>query len=52
MEVVEGSYSYQLWHNTPVPIFLRFYIYNLTNSKDFSAGAKAVLQEVGPYVYR
>lgn len=52
MEVVPGSYAYKLWHYTPVPIFLRFYIYNLTNPDDFANGEKAVLQEIGPYVYQ
>lgn len=52
LEVVPGSYSYKMWHYTPVPIYLRFYLFNITNPEEFAAGGMAVLEEVGPYVYR
>lgn len=52
MEVLPGSFSYDLWHYTPIPLYIRFYLFNLTNPDEFTNGAKPVLQEVGPYVYR
>ncbi|XP_050701794.1 protein croquemort-like isoform X2 [Eriocheir sinensis] len=52
MEVVEGSRAYDIWRVTPVPMFLRFYFFNITNPEEFAAGGKAALQEVGPYCYR
>lgn len=52
MELVEGSRSYDIWRLTPVPLFLRFYFFNITNPEEFMAGQKAILEEVGPYCYR
>ncbi|XP_042220970.1 protein peste-like [Homarus americanus] len=52
MEIQPGSTSYDIWHYTPVPLYLRFYFYNFTNPDEFSKGGKAVLDEVGPYCYR
>ncbi|MPC23785.1 Protein croquemort [Portunus trituberculatus] len=52
MEVVEGSRAYEIWRLTPVPLFLKFYFFNITNPEEFASGQKAKLQEVGPYCYR
>eukprot|EP00736_Rhodelphis_marinus_P002156 Rmarinus@m.25929 len=32
--------------------YMRFYLWNITNTEEFLAGEKPVLQEVGPYSYR
>ncbi|XP_071452331.1 scavenger receptor class B member 1-like [Hetaerina americana] len=49
----EGSYAFGLWKKPPVPIYLRVYIFNVTNSEAFLRGEERLhLQEVGPFVYR
>lgn len=45
---------FQLWERPPVDLFLKVYLFNITNHEDFMAGrdAKIKIEEVGPYVYR
>ena len=53
LEVVPGSISYDIWRVTPMPIVLSFYLYNLTNPKEFEKGKELPnVDEVGPYVYK
>lgn len=52
LEVAEDSESYDLWRTTPFPLILKLYLFNLTNPEQFKRGAKPVLQECGPYVWR
>ncbi|XP_053639993.2 protein croquemort-like [Cherax quadricarinatus] len=52
MEIEPGSQAYDIWRLTPVPLYICFHIFNLTNPKDFQKGSKAILDEVGPYCYR
>ncbi|KAF2365423.1 CD36 family [Trinorchestia longiramus] len=52
MEVKPGSRAYDIWKDTPVPLSLSFYLFNLTNPEEFQNGAKPNVSEVGPYVYR
>ncbi|XP_076053206.1 protein croquemort-like [Oratosquilla oratoria] len=52
MAIVEGSRSFDIWRETPMPVYLRVFFFNLTNPYDFEThGAKPILQEVGPYVF-
>jgi len=51
MEVVPGSIAYDIWHVTPMPIVLSFYLFNLTNPHEFEKGAPPRLEELGPYIY-
>lgn len=49
----EGSESLGLWAQPPVELFLKVYLFNVTNRDEFLAGKeKMKVQEVGPYVYR
>lgn len=43
---------YDFWLDPPVPIYLKVYMFNVTNPEEFLQGQKASLEEVGPYVYR
>ncbi|XP_055712746.1 scavenger receptor class B member 1 isoform X2 [Phlebotomus papatasi] len=44
---------YNLWAKPPVDLYLKVYLFNITNSEDFLAGKdKLRVQEVGPFVYR
>ncbi|XP_064114979.1 lysosome membrane protein 2-like isoform X1 [Macrobrachium nipponense] len=47
-----GTDVYKNWKHPPITPHLRMYFFNLTNEKEFLAGSKPVLQEVGPYCYR
>ncbi|CAB3365605.1 Hypothetical predicted protein [Cloeon dipterum] len=49
----EGSFIFNLWLKPPVPVFLKVYIFNVTNADEFlKGGVKLRLEQVGPYVYR
>ncbi|CRL06508.1 CLUMA_CG019609, isoform A [Clunio marinus] len=45
---------FQMWERPPVDLYLRVYIFNITNHEEFMAGRdkKLNVEEVGPYVYR
>ena len=55
MKVYPGSLSYDIWKEMPIPIYMKVYYWNVTNSEDLEArvpGVKPILDEVGPYVFR
>lgn len=48
-----GAKTFGWWAKPPVEPRISLYIYNVTNADDFlSNGSKAIVDEVGPYVYR
>lgn len=48
-----SSQTYPMWLQPPVPIYQKFYFYNVTNAIDIEQrGHKPVLQEIGPFTYR
>ncbi|XP_030747481.1 scavenger receptor class B member 1-like isoform X2 [Sitophilus oryzae] len=49
-----GGEIYSLWEKPPVELFLKVYLWNVTNRDEYMSGkdAKLKFQEVGPYVYR
>ncbi|XP_047356579.1 protein croquemort isoform X1 [Vespa velutina] len=48
------STIYNLWKETPIPMYLKFYFFNWTNPDVFNhpLNIKPVLVEMGPYVFR
>ncbi len=46
-----GSPTFQQLQSPTAPLFKDIYFFNLTNPREFQAGAKPMLQEVGPYSY-
>lgn len=50
----EGGEIFNLWRLPPVDLYLKVYLFNVTNAYEYMEGkaAKLHLQEVGPYVYR
>ena len=50
----EGSEIFNLWRTPPVDLYIKIYLFNVTNAEDFMAGRaeKMQIEEVGPYVYR
>lgn len=51
MVLRRGSQKYEAWVDTPVPVYYRVNVFNLTNPDQFMAGARPRVQERGPYVY-
>ncbi|XP_043237513.1 protein croquemort-like [Amphibalanus amphitrite] len=52
LELTPDSDGYGFWHTMPVPIFIKFYFWNVTNAEDVVTNhAKPILQQLGPYVY-
>lgn len=48
-----GSQSYPMWKETPVPIYQKFYFFNVTNAQEIEQlGHKPQLEEIGPFTYR
>ncbi|XP_060660267.1 uncharacterized protein LOC132794059 [Drosophila nasuta] len=47
-----GTKTFGWWAKPPVEPKISLYVYNVTNADDFlSNGSKAIVDEVGPYVY-
>ena len=45
--------SYDIWEDVPVPVYLNFYFFNVTNSEAVQLGLEAPkLSQLGPYSYR
>ena len=43
---------YDFWLESPVPMYIRFYMFNVTNAEDvIRIHAKPIVQELGPYTY-
>jgi len=42
----------EYWENFPLPIYMRFYMFNVTNSHDvININAKPVVKQLGPYTF-
>lgn len=50
----EGGEIFELWRVPPVDLYLKVYLWNVTNKEEYMSGQhdKLIVQEVGPYVYR
>ncbi|XP_032085046.1 scavenger receptor class B member 1 isoform X2 [Thamnophis elegans] len=46
------SAMFTLWKDLPVPFYISFYFMEVMNPKDILLGAKPVVSQRGPYVYR
>ncbi|XP_037793733.1 scavenger receptor class B member 1-like [Penaeus monodon] len=51
MVLKQGSQKYEAWVDTPVPVYYKVFVFNLTNPDQFMAGGRPRVQERGPYVY-
>ncbi|XP_061200663.1 scavenger receptor class B member 1 isoform X1 [Neopsephotus bourkii] len=47
-----GSISFKMWKDIPVPFYMSMYFFEVLNPDQVLQGAKPVLQQRGPYVYR
>ena len=53
MSLAEGSTLYHLWQKPPINFYIKVYVFNVTNPKEFLSGREKLrVQEVGPYIYR
>ncbi|XP_011699089.1 PREDICTED: protein croquemort-like isoform X2 [Wasmannia auropunctata] len=52
--LTKTSLTYGLWVETPIPMYVKFYMFNWTNPREFyaSSDVKPHFQELGPYVFR
>ena len=49
----KGGETFKSWQLPPIPVYVKFHIYNYTNVKDILAyGARPRVEEVGPFTYR
>ncbi|XP_055308069.1 protein croquemort isoform X3 [Sitodiplosis mosellana] len=52
LELKEGSMSYKNWIETPLPMYIKFTMFNWTNANDIHEPSyKPDLVEMGPYVF-
>ncbi|XP_022190215.2 sensory neuron membrane protein 2 [Nilaparvata lugens] len=47
-----GTDSWNRWIESPIPIYLKIYIFTVTNPDEVNLGGKPKLIEKGPYVYK
>lgn len=47
-----SSVSFSMWKDIPVPFYMSVYFFEVLNPKEVLRGAKPVLNQRGPYVYR
>lgn len=53
MQMAPGSMVFELWKKPPINVYLKLYIFNITNKDEFLNGEeKLKVQEIGPYVYQ
>lgn len=50
--LTNGTMSYEQWVEPDIPIYMQFYVFNVTNVHEVLLGGKPYLQEIGPYTYR
>lgn len=50
----EGGETFELWRKPEVDLYLKVYLFNVTNHDEYLSGEESKLrfQEVGPYVYK
>lgn len=50
----EGGEIFELWRKPDVELYLKVYLFNVTNRDEYMSGAASKLrfQEIGPYTYR
>lgn len=50
----EGGEIFEIWRKPNVELYLKVYLFNVTNHEEYLSGKERKLkfQETGPYVYR
>ncbi|XP_037731854.1 scavenger receptor class B member 1 [Drosophila subpulchrella] len=51
--MTEGGEIFNLWAQPPVDLYIKIYLFNITNAEAFLAGREQLkVEQVGPYVYK
>eukprot|EP00091_Calanus_sinicus_P002766 TRINITY_DN12871_c0_g1_i1.p1 TRINITY_DN12871_c0_g1~~TRINITY_DN12871_c0_g1_i1.p1 ORF type:complete len:183 (-),score=40.12 TRINITY_DN12871_c0_g1_i1:331-879(-) len=51
--IEEGTAAYNAWVETPIPVYTKFYFFDMLNPSDlFHSHEKPILEERGPYTFR
>jgi len=51
--IKEGTAAYNAWVETPIPVYTKFYFFDMINPRDlFHSHEKPILEERGPYTFR
>lgn len=52
----ENSTTFSIWQDTNAegapPMYMNFHVWNITNPDEWLAGAKPILEDIGPYAYK
>lgn len=52
IRLVPGTDTWNKWREAPIPIYLEFYVYSVTNPDEVESGLLPKFEEKGPYSYR
>ncbi|XP_053613206.1 protein croquemort-like [Plodia interpunctella] len=54
MTLTNDSMTFEIWRETPIPMYLECHMFNLTNVKEILAreDVKVKVEQLGPYVFR
>lgn len=52
LQLRNGSETFEKWRNITIPIYIKFYFFNVTNPNDIIRGKMPILQEIGPFTYQ
>lgn len=48
-----NSLAFELWKKPPIDVYMKVYVFNITNAEEFlKGGEKLKVEELGPYVYQ
>lgn len=51
--MADNGEIFNLWAKPPVDLYIKIYLFNITNAEAFLAGReKLQVEQVGPYVYK
>ncbi|XP_023246481.1 sensory neuron membrane protein 2 [Copidosoma floridanum] len=50
-QLTNGSDAFERWMNTPTPVYMKIYFFNISNPQDVKNGGAPIVKEIGPYVY-
>jgi len=51
MSLTEDTTGYQVWLSPPVPVYTKFYFFNVLNPKEVENGSTPEVEELGPFTY-
>ena len=52
MELKPGSLVYDEWTKASTPVYMKYFVFNLTNPDEVMEGATPNVTQIGPYSYR